>query len=60
MRKRKYQEDFMKSGFTSVVINGDEMLQRVSAMENEAFNVNKLMGHLETKHGSLGDCHEIF
>jgi hypothetical protein len=56
MRKRKYQEDFIKVGFTSVVINGSERPQCIICYEvlaNESFNVNKLMRHLKTKHGFL-------
>jgi predicted transcriptional regulator len=54
MRKRKYQEDFIKVGFTSLVINGSERPQYIICFEvlaNESFNVNKLMRHLKTKHG---------
>jgi hypothetical protein len=56
IRKRKYEEDLMKSGITSVVINGDERPQCIiccEVLENESFNVNKLMRLLKAK---LGSC----
>jgi hypothetical protein len=56
--KCKYQDDFIKSGFTSTVINSDEKSKCViccEVLENESFDVNKLMRYLETKHGSLAD-----
>jgi uncharacterized protein YhfF len=43
-RKREYQEDFTKFGFTSVVTNGDERPQCVICCEvlaNVSFNVNE-------------------
>jgi hypothetical protein len=49
IRKRKYEEDLMKFGITSVVINGDES----EVLANESFNVNKLMRLLKAK---LGSC----
>jgi hypothetical protein len=45
-RKRKYQEEFIKYGFTSVVISGEERPQCVICCEvlaNESFKVNKLI-----------------
>jgi hypothetical protein len=44
--KRRYQEDFIKFGFTSIVINGEENQQCVICCEvlaNESFKANKLM-----------------
>jgi hypothetical protein len=58
-RKRKYQEEFIKYGFTSIVINGEERPQFVICCEvlaNLSFKVNKLIRHLKTKHDSLADC----
>jgi hypothetical protein len=58
IRKRKYQEDFIKFVFTSTVGNGEERLQCVICCEvlaNESLNANKLMKHLKIKHGSLAD-----
>jgi hypothetical protein len=43
-RKRKYQEEFIKYGFTSRVINGDERPQYVICCEvlaNESLKENK-------------------
>jgi hypothetical protein len=57
-KKMKYEEEFMKHGFTSVVINGKERPQCVKCCEvlaNESFKVNKLIRHLKTKHDSLAD-----
>jgi hypothetical protein len=57
-RKRKYQEEFIKYGFTSVVISGEERPQCVICCEvlaNESFKANKLIRHLKTKHDSLAD-----
>jgi hypothetical protein len=57
-RKRKYQEDFTKFGFTSIVTNGDERPQGVvccEVPENESFNVNESMWHLKIKPGSHAD-----
>jgi hypothetical protein len=55
-RKRKYQEEFIKYGFASIVISGEERLQCVICCEvlaNESFKVNKLIRHLKTKRDSL-------
>jgi hypothetical protein len=44
--KRKYQKGYIKSGFSSVVINGNERPLCIICSEvlaNESFNVNKLM-----------------
>jgi hypothetical protein len=57
-RKRKYEEELIKYGFTSIVINREEIPQCViccEVLENESFKVNKLIRHLKTKHGSLAD-----
>jgi hypothetical protein len=57
-RKRKYEEEFIKYGFTSVVINGEESLQCMICCEvltNESFKVDKLIRHLKTEHDSLAD-----
>jgi hypothetical protein len=57
-RKRKYEEELIKYGFTSIVINREEILQCVVCCEvlaNESFKVNKLIRHLKTKHDSLAD-----
>jgi hypothetical protein len=57
-RKRKYQEEFLKYGFTSVVISGEERPRYViccEVLENESFKVNKLIRHLKSKHDSLAD-----
>jgi hypothetical protein len=57
-RERKCQKDFIKFRFTSVVSNGNERPQCViccEVLENGSFDVNKLMRHLKTKHGSLAD-----
>jgi hypothetical protein len=57
-RKRKYRQELIKYGFTSIVINGEERRQCViccEVLENELFKVNKLIRHLKTKHGSLAD-----
>jgi hypothetical protein len=56
-RKRKYQEEFIKYGFTSIVISGEERPHGVVCCEvlaDESFKVNKLI-HLKTKHDSLAD-----
>jgi hypothetical protein len=56
-RKRKYQKEFIKYGFTSIVINAEERPQCVVCCEvlaNESFKVNKLI-HLKTKHDSLAE-----
>jgi hypothetical protein len=45
MRKRTYQEDFMKFWFTSAVINGHEMLQCImscEALANDPFEGKKI------------------
>jgi hypothetical protein len=42
-RKRKYQDDFIKFGFTSIVINGYERPQFCEVLENDPFKVNQLM-----------------
>jgi hypothetical protein len=58
MRERKYQEELIKYGFISIVINGEEWPQCVICCEvlaNESFKVNKLTRHLKTKHDSLAD-----
>jgi hypothetical protein len=42
-RKSKYKENFIKFGFTSIVINGDERLQCMISCEvlaNEPFKTN--------------------
>jgi hypothetical protein len=52
--KRKYQEDFIKFGLTSMLVNGDGMLQCVICCEvlaDKSRNANKLMRRLKTKHG---------
>jgi hypothetical protein len=57
-RKRKYQEEFIKYGFTSIVIKGEEWPQCViccEVLENELFKVNKLIRRLKTKHDSMVD-----
>jgi hypothetical protein len=56
-RKRKYQKEFIKYGFTSIVNNGEERPQCVICCEvlaNESFKVNMLI-HLKTKHDSLAE-----
>jgi hypothetical protein len=56
--QRKYQEEFIKYGFTSIVISGEEWPQCVICCEvpaNESFKVNNLIRHLKTKHDSLAD-----
>jgi hypothetical protein len=55
-RKGKYEEELVKYGFTSIVINREEIPQCVICCEvlaNESFKVNKLIRHLKTKHDSL-------
>jgi hypothetical protein len=62
-RKRKYQEEFIKYGFTSTVIDGEERPQCVICCEvlaNESFKLNKLIQHLKIKHDSLADCSTEF
>jgi uncharacterized protein YhfF len=57
-RNRKYQDEFIKYGFTSIVINGEERPQcviRCEVLAIESFKVNKLIRHLKTKHDSLAD-----
>jgi hypothetical protein len=57
-RKRKYQEELIKHGFTSIVINREESPQCVMCCEvlaNESFKVNKLIRHLKTTRNSLAD-----
>jgi hypothetical protein len=59
--RRRNQYDFIKFGFSSVVINGEERPQCAiccEALANGSFNVNKLMQHVKTKHGFLADCSE--
>jgi hypothetical protein len=49
-RKRKYQGEFIKYGFTSIVISGEERPQCAICCEvlaNESFEVNKLIRHLK-------------
>jgi hypothetical protein len=56
--KRKYEEELIKCGFTSIVINTEEIPQCVICCEvlaNESFEVNKLIRHLKTKHDFLAD-----
>jgi hypothetical protein len=46
MRKRKYQEELIKYGFTSIVMNRERRPQCVKCcevLENESFKVNKLI-----------------
>jgi hypothetical protein len=55
-RKRKYREELIKYGFTSIVINGEERPQCVifcEVLANESFKV--MLIHLKTKHDSLAD-----
>jgi hypothetical protein len=62
-RKMKYQEELIKSGFTSIVINREESPQCVICCEvlaNESFKVNMLIRHLKTKHNSLADHSTYF
>jgi hypothetical protein len=59
MTKRKYQEEFIKFGFTSIITMEEERPQCMICCEvlsNESFKVNKLI-HLKTKYDSLADCH---
>jgi hypothetical protein len=45
-RERKYQAKFIKYGFTSVIINGDEHnVTCCEVLANESFKVNKLIQH---------------
>jgi hypothetical protein len=58
-----YQDGFIKFGFTSTVNNYDEATKCIICCEvlaNESFDVNKLMRHLKTKHGSVSDCSAEF
>jgi uncharacterized protein YhfF len=44
VRRRKYEEDFIKFGFISVVINDEERPQCIiccEVLETESFKVNK-------------------
>jgi hypothetical protein len=49
---RKYQEEFIKYGFTFCVVNGEELLcvNFLDKLANESFKPAKLKRHLETKH----------
>ena len=56
VRKRKYSNDFLKWGFTDIVIAGVERPQCVLCLEvlaHESMKPAKLQRHLETKHPAL-------
>ena len=56
VRKRKYSNDFLKWGFTDIVIAGVERPQCVLCLEvlaHESMKPTKLQRHLETKHPAL-------
>ena len=58
VRKRKYSNDFLKWGFTDIVIAGVERPQCVLCLEvlaHESMKPAKLQRHLETKHPALKD-----
>ena len=58
VRKRKYSNDFLKWGFTDIVIAGVERPQCVICLEvlaHQSMKPAKLQRHLETKHPALKD-----
>ena len=57
-RKRKYSDDFLKWGFTDIVIAGVERPQCVVCLEvlaHESMKPIKLQRHLQTKQPDLKD-----
>ena len=53
VRKRKYSDDFLKYGFTFIVVAGIEKPQCVICNEilsSESMKPNKLKRHFDTKH----------
>ena len=55
-RKRKYVEDYINFGFTSIISAGKEKPQCVVCSEvlsEESMKPNKLRRHLESKHPKL-------
>ena len=58
VRKRKYSDDFLKWGFTDIVITGVQRPQCVVCLEvlaHESMKPAKIQRHLETKHPALKD-----
>ena len=54
-KKRKYTEEYLKFGFTSIVSNGTEKPQCVLynvVLSAESLKPSKLQQHLETKHSN--------
>ena len=56
--KRKYSEEFIKIGFTCILINDEPRLQRVvysEVLANESLKAGKLKRHLTVKHSKFID-----
>ncbi len=61
-KMRKYQEEFIKYGFTFCVVTGEELLcvNCLDKLANESFKPAKLKRHLETKHKEFANKSETF
>src|SRR6218665_2785578 len=58
VKKRKYSDEFLKYGFTSVVVAGIEKPQCVicnGVLSAESMKPNKLKRHCDTKHHNFSD-----
>lgn len=62
-RKRTFQPEFVKLGFTCLSEKGEDKPQCVicaQVLSNESLKTNKLKRHLETKHPTCVDKDEAF
>ena len=58
VKKTKYSDEFLKYGFTSIVVPGIEKLQCVicnNVLSAESMKSNKLKRHFDTKHQNFSD-----
>ena len=60
IKKRKYSDEFLKYGFTSIVVAGIEKPQCVicrptDILSAESMKPNKLKRHFDTKHQNFSD-----
>src|SRR6218665_4052583 len=62
VKKTKYSDEFLKYGFTSIVVAGIEKLQCVicnNVLSAESMKSNKLKRHFDTKHQNLAKLNFI-
>src|SRR6218665_181945 len=60
VKKTKYSDEFLKYGFTSIVVAGIEKLQCVicnDVLSAESMKPNKFKRHFDTKHQNFSDKH---